>query len=162
MDQSKIPPPVATTAAGYSLPYTLYLHSSAWLLRKLVALMSGTGDLFDKNLYVDTPGLGEGRVSLSICIPNGPSVSEDPKPLVLVTEGGGFVLGQPSDGEHVVRPLSDTVCFHLPDIKEPSLMKIARCSHHITRIRQVPPIPLPPRSPPAPRRPEMGPFPSWI
>lgn len=113
MDQSEIKTPVVTTAAGYGLPYTLYLHSSAWLLRNLVALMSGKGELFDNNLYVDTPNLGGGRVKLSICIPNDSS-PEEPKPLVLVTEGGGFVLGQPSDGEHLVRSLSDTVCFHLP------------------------------------------------
>lgn len=120
MDQNTIKPPVVTTAAGYSLPYTLYLHSTAWLLRNLVALMSGTGDLFDKNLYVDTPGLGEGHVKVSICIPNGPSAREGPKPLVLVMEGGGFVLGQPSDGEHIVRPLSDTVCSHFLILKIPN------------------------------------------
>ncbi|PLB41235.1 alpha/beta hydrolase [Aspergillus candidus] len=108
MDQSEIKTPVVTTAAGYGLPYTLYLHSSAWLLRNLVALMSGKGELFDNNLYVDTPNLGGGRVKLSICIPNDSS-PEEPKPLVLVTEGGGFVLGQPSDGEHLVRSLSDTL-----------------------------------------------------
>ncbi|OJJ01770.1 hypothetical protein ASPVEDRAFT_83298 [Aspergillus versicolor CBS 583.65] len=74
-----------------------------------MARLSGTGDLFDKSLYVSTPGLGEGHVQVSVCVPNGPSASDGPKPLVLVMEGGGFVLGQPNDGEHVVRSLSDTV-----------------------------------------------------
>lgn len=104
-------PQVTTTGPKYSFPYVLYLHSSTWLLRKAVASLTGTGELFDKTLHVDTPGLGEGRVTISVCLPKTHS-NEDlgsAKPLLLVAEGGGFVLGQPTDGEHIVRRLSDKV-----------------------------------------------------
>lgn len=104
-------PQVTTTGPKYSFPYAMYLHSSAWLLRKAVATFTGTGELFDKTLHVDTPGLGEGYVTISVCLPKTRS-NEDPgsaKPLLLVAEGGGFVLGQPTDGEHIVRRLSDKV-----------------------------------------------------
>lgn len=105
-------PQIKTDGAAYGFLYTCYLHSVSWLLRKSVAAMTGTGDLFDKQFTVPTPGLGEGKVRISVCLPKTPLIREQgcsPVPVVLVAEGGGFVLGQPSDGEHIDRMLSDEV-----------------------------------------------------
>lgn len=106
------PPQIKSYGAGYGFVYTCYLHSISWLLRKSVAAVTGTGDLFDKQVTVPTPGLGEGNVRISVCLPKTPLVREQdssPIPFILVAEGGGFVLGQPSDGEHIDRMLSDEV-----------------------------------------------------
>jgi hypothetical protein len=110
--QDKIAPPTVTAVQGYGLGYSLYLHSTAWLLRKAVQQVSGNGATIDKFINVDTPGLGEGHVKVAICIPEGHKKEDShskPFPLLLVAEGGGFVLGQPTDGEHIIRPLSDDV-----------------------------------------------------
>jgi acetyl esterase len=105
MAQDAIRAPEVTTGPGYGLSYTLYLHFAAWVLRKSVLVISGTGTSFDKVIRVETPGLGEGHVNVAVCLPRAGLV--EPKPLLLVVEGGGFVLGQPTDGEHIIRPLSD-------------------------------------------------------
>lgn len=109
MDQSDILPPEVTSGAGYSFVYSLYLRIIAWLLRKAVARYTGRGSLFTTHVCVDTPGLGEGRVKCSVCVPQNAEQLKHPLPLVLVFEGGGFILGQPSDGERNVRMLSDKV-----------------------------------------------------
>ncbi|KAH7019648.1 alpha/beta hydrolase fold-domain-containing protein [Ilyonectria destructans] len=109
MDQDSVRSPEITNGPGYSIPYTLYLHSAAWVLRRVVASLTGTGKLFDKIMSVPTPGLGEGKVSISVCIPQCHNVAQSPWPVLLVAEGGGFILGQPSDGEHIDRHLCDKV-----------------------------------------------------
>lgn len=111
MSQSSISPPKVINGPGYSMPYACYLHTTAWVSRKAVAYMTGTGELFDKFTTVSTPGLGEGRVSISVCIPRLVNATGSSCPLVLVAEGGGFILGQPSDGEHIDRSLCDKVCL---------------------------------------------------
>ncbi|GJC86496.1 arylesterase [Colletotrichum liriopes] len=107
MEQTVVQQPQVTTGPGYSLTYSLYLHSLSWVLRKVVTLNTGSGALFDKTLTVTTPGLGEGHVRVSVCLPKGFDDSRTRMPLLLVAEGGGFILGQPSDGEHIDRRLSD-------------------------------------------------------
>lgn len=107
--QASIQAPEVTAGPGYSFLYALYLHSSAWLLRKAVAFWVDTTNLFDKTLSLPTPGLGGGHVRISVCVPKGRGTDNVPKGLLLVAEGGGFVLGQPADGEHIDRRLSDSV-----------------------------------------------------
>lgn len=110
MDQTDITKPSVQNGPGYSFAYSSYIHTTAWVLRKLVALMTGDGTLFDETFTVETPGLGEGKVSCSVCIPkNTDSMKDVAMPLLIVLEGGGFVLGQPSDGERFDRMLSDRV-----------------------------------------------------
>lgn len=111
MAQHSVPEPTVTSGPGYGLLYATYLHSAAWVLRKGVATMTGTGESFDKVVTLDTRGLGEDCVRISVCLPK--EIRERnttaPVPLLVVAEGGGFVLGQPTDGEHIIRPLSDHV-----------------------------------------------------
>lgn len=111
MHQDSISSPKIANGPGYSTPYACYLHATAWILRRAVAYMTGTGELFDKFTTVTTPGLGEGRVNISVCIPRLAGTTQSVRPLVLVAEGGGFILGQPSDGEHIDRSLCDKVCL---------------------------------------------------
>lgn len=109
MDQASIASPEVTSGPGYGVTFTTYLHSISWVLRKAISLRTGTGNLFDKTLLVSTPSLGEGHVRISICVPKTHNNDSAPKKMVLVAEGGGFVLGQPTDGEHIDRQLSDRV-----------------------------------------------------
>ncbi|EUC47350.1 hypothetical protein COCMIDRAFT_90224 [Bipolaris oryzae ATCC 44560] len=105
MQQTKAPQ--VTSGPGYSYAYSLYLHTAAWILRKAVASMTGTGARFDAQIAVPTPGLGEGSVRCSLCLPPEGKLREGSQlPLILVFEGGGFVLGQPSDGEDITRYVS--------------------------------------------------------
>ncbi|KAH8901735.1 alpha/beta-hydrolase [Thozetella sp. PMI_491] len=101
MKPGDIPLPVVTSGASYSAFYGLYLHSIAWLLRKLVAAMSGNGSNFDQQVEIATPDLGEGNIRLSICLPSTSRGQGEERPCILIFEGGGFILGQPNDGENL-------------------------------------------------------------
>lgn len=81
----------------------------ASLLRTWVWWLSGDGSDFDETVYVDTPGLGSGRVRCAICYPAGDTFAGRLRPLLLVFEGGGFILGQPEDGQRQDRMLADAV-----------------------------------------------------
>lgn len=110
MKQSQVHPPVVIYGRrGYFFPYALYLHLTGAVLRKLVSYSTGAHDGFDKDLLISTPGLGDGRVKISICVPE--KYGMERKPLVLVLEGGGFVLGQPKDGKVNDRRIAREVCF---------------------------------------------------
>lgn len=88
----------------------LRLHAGAAVLRNLVWLATGDGSDFDDTLSVPTDGLGSGRVRCAICHPRGTHPASPPgrpRPLLLVLEGGGFVLGQPEDGQKHCRRLAD-------------------------------------------------------
>lgn len=115
MDQKSVQAPKGVSVGpSYGLAYTCYIHTMSWVLRKGLATMTGNGALFDKQLTVPTPGLGEGHVRISVCLPRSKDPANEqqraPMPVILVAEGGGFVLGQPSDGEDIDRMLSDEVC----------------------------------------------------
>ncbi|KAK2733131.1 hypothetical protein FQN55_003745 [Onygenales sp. PD_40] len=112
MESSQIPEPQISHGEGYPWYHALYLHVGAGLLRNIVWSISGSGKEFDKYVTIETPGLGTGRVRCAICLPrsteNHQQVNANPKfPLTLVIEGGGFVLGQPEDGEQNDRLISD-------------------------------------------------------
>lgn len=117
MEQTDILSPEVTSGSGYGLFYTGYQHCAAALLRQVVSWLSpGTGLLFTREVIVETPGLGEGRVKCSVCLPDKTSgASNKTLPLILVFEGGGFILGQPKDGEHNSRILSDEVRYSQHD-----------------------------------------------
>lgn len=109
MDQTFIHPPEVNSGPGYCISYNLYLHCTAWALRKAVASVTGTGELYDRLLSVSTPGLGEGKVDISVCTPKDHNISQGPLPLLMNIQGGGFILGQPTDGEHIDRSVCDEV-----------------------------------------------------
>lgn len=110
MDESEIKEPMITDGARYSPLYAIYLHTLAAVLRNIVSYISGQHDGFDKDLILDSPGLGSGKVKISICLPSSQeSKAGELKPMILVIEGGGFVLGQPRDGKRIDRMLADEV-----------------------------------------------------
>jgi acetyl esterase len=109
MQPSDIPAPTVGAAAVHSAAYSIYYHGAAWVLRRLVAAMSGDGKSFDRRFEIATPTLGTGKISLSVCLPTGAAQQTEAKPCLLVLEGGGFILGGPNDGEALCRLLSDRV-----------------------------------------------------
>lgn len=109
MKQEDIEAPQVTSGSGYFLPRRIFLGTTTWLMRTLVHSMTGTGLSFDRQVVVDTPGIGGGKVTCSVCLPKDNMDQDDPRLLLLVAEGGGFVLGEPNDGEQNDRMLSDQV-----------------------------------------------------
>lgn len=115
MDQTAIRPPEVTSGPGYPFLYAVYLHATAAALRSVVSYINGRHDGFDRDLEIITPGLGPGKVKFSICLPPGykeTSRENNPVPLVLVLEGGGFVLGAPKDGKQNDRLMADKVSLY--------------------------------------------------
>lgn len=115
MKQRDVPAPEADVA-GYPFMSAPYLHVMSWMMRTVMHWMSGTGVLFNKIVEVPTPGLGEGKVRCSVCVPEDSTSagarrprSNSPKPLIIVAEGGGFIMGEPNDGERNCRNLADKV-----------------------------------------------------
>lgn len=111
MKQTEVGPPVIGLGSHGSLLWSPRKHIGASILRNLVWLLTGDGKDFDGSVYVDTPGLGEGRVRCRVCRPQQSPGEEGDKrvPLLMVLQGGGFILGQPEDGQKQDRQLSDEV-----------------------------------------------------
>lgn len=112
MKQDDIQPPRVTSGPGYPEAFAAQLETELSALRELIARQSSDGHLFDKRVAVDTPGLGEGHVKCSVCLPKAPGPTPGfpaPLPLIILLEGGGFALGQPSDGKANARFMSDKV-----------------------------------------------------
>ncbi|KAI1344235.1 alpha/beta hydrolase fold-domain-containing protein [Xylariaceae sp. FL0016] len=107
MQQEQVKQPAISHGRGHAWYYALYLWVATWIMRQLVHRFSGDGLHFSKRIRVSTPGLGRGSVSCSVCLPRG----EHPRslPVLIVLEGGGFVLGEPNDGEQQSRMISDRV-----------------------------------------------------
>ena len=100
---------VINPAAAHSYLYGAYLTSTSWALRRLVATFSGDGKAFDQVIKIPTPGLGDGNVSASVCLPQSKNPAGGRLPCVLVLEGGGFILGEPNDGQDMCREMADEV-----------------------------------------------------
>lgn len=109
MSASTIRPPTVAAGAGHSFVYGTYLSSASWALRRLVASLSGDGTAFDKTITIPTPGLGDGSVGCSVCLPRSRASSEGKFACVVVLEGGGFILGEPNDGQDMCREMADEV-----------------------------------------------------
>ncbi|KPI42875.1 Carboxylesterase NlhH [Cyphellophora attinorum] len=110
MNQTEVHRPKIADGIRYPWYYAIYLHTTAAVLRSIVSYISGRHEGFDMDLVVETPGLGAGTAKISVCLPPAADDRESgttPKPLLLVAEGGGFVLGQPKDGRHIDRMISD-------------------------------------------------------
>lgn len=76
--------------------------------------MTGSGKDFNRVVVIQTPGLGQGNVRCALSFPTSVDLGDQPSnlpgfPLVVVLEGGGFVLGQPEDGERNDRLVADKV-----------------------------------------------------
>ncbi|KAK5944701.1 hypothetical protein PMZ80_001901 [Knufia obscura] len=109
MAQDAIQEPKVKPGPNRAVLQALYLHVGASLLRNLVWLMSGDGKDFDDIVTIKTPGLGDGQVRIAICRPHGARSMQkgERTPLVMVLEGGGFVLGQPEDGQKHDRKIAE-------------------------------------------------------
>ncbi|KAI1843414.1 hypothetical protein JX265_013296 [Neoarthrinium moseri] len=105
MEQDQIQIPRITHGRSYPWYYVLYLQIGSWVMRQLVHQLSGNGRRFSQRITVASPGLGHGSVACSVCLPRGDY--QEPLPVVIVMEGGGFVLGEPNDGEQQSRMISD-------------------------------------------------------
>ncbi|KXJ91618.1 alpha/beta hydrolase fold-domain-containing protein [Microdochium bolleyi] len=105
MSSSAINPAIVVPGAAHAFPYGTYLGFASWALRRLVASLSGDGSAFDKTIVIPTPGLGDGGVRASICLPKSNPAGK--LPCVVVFEGGGFILGEPNDGQDMDRVMAD-------------------------------------------------------
>lgn len=110
MEQTAIAQPCASSGKGYSIWYQSFLHVAAAILRESVSRLTGPELPHQKKLTIDTPLVGGGSVAFSVWLPAGNLQPGELHPLVLVLEGGGFVLGQPKDGQQNSRRISDEVC----------------------------------------------------
>jgi hypothetical protein len=110
MKQADISIPKVVSGPSLPLLAGVKLHTLAFILRTCVWCISGDGSKFDRVIYVSTPGLGTGRVRCAVCLPEDPHRRVGSLPLLLCFEGGGFILGQPEDGQEHCRRLADEVC----------------------------------------------------
>ncbi|KAH7020716.1 alpha/beta hydrolase fold-domain-containing protein [Microdochium trichocladiopsis] len=107
MSNTTVEPPVVNPAAAHSFLYGAYLGSACWALRRFVASVSGDGKAFDKIINITTPGLGQGSITASVCLPKSKTPIGGRLPCVVVLEGGGFILGEPNDGQDMCREMAD-------------------------------------------------------
>lgn len=99
MKQSYIHPPTITRVKGWPFFYRLYLHCVTWILRQLVSRLTGPNLGHDLEVEICTPDLGSGNVVCNVWMSKIATQSQQKYPLVLILEGGGFVLGHPKDGK---------------------------------------------------------------
>ncbi|THV47597.1 hypothetical protein BGAL_0300g00030 [Botrytis galanthina] len=97
-EQSRVSIPTEKDGQEWPFLFRIYLNCVTWTMRKLVSFLTGPNEVHDLEVKVSTPGLGAGYVICNVWLPR-PTDDIQPKhPLVLVLEGGGFVLGHPKDG----------------------------------------------------------------
>jgi hypothetical protein len=113
MEQSAIPSPRFSSGPGYSIFYQAFLHVGGGLLRKTVSHLTGAEQTRQRKLVIKTPSIGAGTANISVWTPAGYSDSHNALPLVLVLEGGGFILGQPKDGQRNNCKIADEVIMAL-------------------------------------------------
>lgn len=139
MVQETVPEPKVVDRSSRTILDALYVHVGASALRNFVWLMSGDGKDFDDFINIKTPGLGSGQVRVAICRPHSTQSSQvdEPRPLVLVLEGGGFVLGQPEDGQKHDRKIAEQVNVSSPKLQPcPSSCKVIPWHVADSEIRQ--------------------------
>jgi acetyl esterase/lipase len=118
MHQESISTPAIQIGPGRSLLTATRMHVTASFFRTVVWTMTGDGKDFDDIVYVPTPGLGTGKARCAICRPQRGRTPDATKgrPLVMVFEGGGFILGQPEDGQAFCRRIADEVFIDLGSV----------------------------------------------
>lgn len=121
MKQSYIHPPTITGVKGWPFFYRLYLHCVTWILRQLVSHLTGPNLGHDLKVEICTPGLGSGNVVCNVWMSKIATQSQQKHPLVLILEGGGFVLGHPKDGKlnnrRIVEQVRSKLILDIPGSK---------------------------------------------
>ncbi|PNP78656.1 hypothetical protein FNYG_08002 [Fusarium nygamai] len=97
-EQSRVRLPTVKDGDEWPFLFRIYLNCITWTLRKLVSFSTGPNEGHDLEVKVSTPGLGAGHVFCNVWLPQSTGETQAKHPLVLVLEGGGFVLGHPKDG----------------------------------------------------------------
>ncbi|KAF5544636.1 carboxylesterase [Fusarium mexicanum] len=97
-EQRRVSIPTVKDGDEWPSLFRIYLNCLTWILRKLVLLLTGPNEGHDLKVKIDTPGLGAGYVVCNIWLPRPTEETQAKHPLVLVLEGGVFVLGHPKDG----------------------------------------------------------------
>ncbi|SCV41356.1 uncharacterized protein FFFS_06344 [Fusarium fujikuroi] len=106
-EQSRVSIPTVTDGQEWPFPYRIYLNCVTWTLRKLVSFLTGPNEGHNREVKISTPGLGAGYVICNVWLPKPTDDIQSKYPLVLVLEGGGFVLGHPKDGRLNNRQIVD-------------------------------------------------------
>ncbi|KAG5746433.1 hypothetical protein H9Q70_010880 [Fusarium xylarioides] len=97
-EQDRVSIPTVNDGQEWPFLFRIYLNCLTWTLRKLVTVLTGPNEGHDLEVKISTPGLGAGDVICSVWLPRSTNEAQPKHPLVLVLEGGGFVLGHPKDG----------------------------------------------------------------
>ncbi|KAH7255120.1 alpha/beta hydrolase fold-domain-containing protein [Fusarium redolens] len=97
-EQGRVSIPTVKDGQEWPFLFRIYLSCVTWTLRKLIAYLTGPNEGHDLEVKISTPGLGAGYVICNVWLPRPVDEIQTKHPLVLVLEGGGFVLGHPKDG----------------------------------------------------------------
>ncbi|EXK38466.1 hypothetical protein FOXG_04759 [Fusarium oxysporum f. sp. lycopersici 4287] len=97
-EQGRVSIPTVKDGEEWSFLFRIYLNCVTWTLRQLVSFLTGPNEGHDLEVKINTPGLGAGYVICNVWLPRPTDEIQPKHPLVLVLEGGGFVLGHPKDG----------------------------------------------------------------
>lgn len=146
-DQERVTIPTVTDGEEWPFLYRIYLNCVTWTLCKLVSFLTGPNEGHDREVKISTPSSGAGYVICNVCLPRHTDDSQSKYPLVLVIEGGGFVLGHPKDGRLNNHRIVDQVCsLRYAQLSLTANTSADRSNCHFGRLRQSAPIPLPSRS----------------
>ncbi|KAF5964357.1 hypothetical protein FBULB1_12830 [Fusarium bulbicola] len=106
-EQRRVSIPTVKDGDEWPFLFRIYLNCITWTLRKLVSFLTGPHEGHDREVKISTPGLGAGHVVCNVWLPRSTHETQTKHPLVLVLEGGGFVLGHPKDGRLSNRQIVD-------------------------------------------------------
>jgi hypothetical protein len=145
-EQGRVSIPTVKDGQEWPFLFRIYLSCVTWTLRKLIAYLTGPNEGHDLEVKISTPGLGAGYVICNVWLPRPVDEIQTKHPLVLVLEGGGFVLGHPKDGRLNNRRIVEQVCslqYAQRSLRPKTSTDRSHC--HVGRLRQSAQIPLPSR-----------------
>lgn len=142
-EQGRVSIPTVKDGEEWPFLFRIYLNCVTWTLRQLVSFLTGPNEGHDLEVKINTPGLGAGYVICNVWLPRPTDEIQPKHPMVLVLEGGGFVLGHPKDGRLNNRRIVDEVCslpYAQRSLRPNTSADGSHC--HVDRLRQGAQIPL--------------------